>query len=318
MGGNILVRIWVGWEVNNIFNRINPLPLQDFYCFLLWPFIETYWLAAVSLFSLVQDTALATHIEPGAWVDERVFLNRCQFFGKTIYYEGDLSYFESVNIETIKNALKRLRDNNMIITHSSVALPPRIPVQSVKRSFDQQQQKPQQDSSPNPHPAPSSPPSSSTPSAAPEKGTKTWIALHPDWVPPPLPPVAVLQRQLQLKKQRASVQTNATSASQPQAPRPPSSPSSLHPNFPLEEEKDDINLQAWYSLNPQGRLWDFCERIGRYRREGKNRRDTATVAIRVLRLARISAHWVFDAAGKKKPQPAGQQQVATVASKSKL
>lgn len=25
----------------------------DFYCFLLWPFVESYWLAAVSLFSLV-------------------------------------------------------------------------------------------------------------------------------------------------------------------------------------------------------------------------------------------------------------------------
>lgn len=60
------------------------------YSFLMWPFIETYWLAAVSLFSIIPD------IPPPAdgqspileWVDERVFMNRAQFFGKTLYYEG--------------------------------------------------------------------------------------------------------------------------------------------------------------------------------------------------------------------------------------
>jgi hypothetical protein len=54
----------------------------DFYCFLLWPFIETYWLAAVSLFSLSSDGA------SNGWIDERILLNRCQFFGMTLYYEG--------------------------------------------------------------------------------------------------------------------------------------------------------------------------------------------------------------------------------------
>lgn len=35
----------------------------------------------------------------------------------------------------------------------------------------------------------------------------------------------------------------------------------------------------------EGKLWDFIEKIARSRREGKNRRDGATVSTRVLRLA---------------------------------
>lgn len=35
---------------------------------------------------------------------------------------------------------------------------------------------------------------------------------------------------------------------------------------------------------PKGRLWDFTEKIALSRREGKNRRDGATVSTRVLRL----------------------------------
>jgi len=38
------------------------------------------------------------------------------------------------------------------------------------------------------------------------------------------------------------------------------------------------------SLIPEGRLWDFTEKIASCRREGKNRRDGATVSTRVLKL----------------------------------
>ncbi|KAJ3296892.1 hypothetical protein HK104_001043, partial [Borealophlyctis nickersoniae] len=69
----------------------------DFYCFLMWPFVETYWLAAVSLFALVPDKVETTADGTPTlhWVDERVFMSRAQHFGKTLYYEGDLSYLES-------------------------------------------------------------------------------------------------------------------------------------------------------------------------------------------------------------------------------
>lgn len=35
----------------------------------------------------------------------------------------------------------------------------------------------------------------------------------------------------------------------------------------------------------EGKLWDFIEMIAQSRREGKNRRDGATVSTRVVRLA---------------------------------
>ena len=80
----------IGRENFGIFTTSNMSVIVlkiDFYCFLLWPFIETYWLASVSLFCLVPDTMDPT---TRVWVDERIFLNRVQFFGKTLYYEGNL------------------------------------------------------------------------------------------------------------------------------------------------------------------------------------------------------------------------------------
>lgn len=44
----------------------------------------------------------------------------------------------------------------------------------------------------------------------------------------------------------------------------------------------------------QGRLWDFIEKIAQSRREGKNRRDGATVSTRVLRLTESIAQKLFD------------------------
>lgn len=50
------------------------------------------------------------------------------------------------------------------------------------------------------------------------------------------------------------------------------------------------------ALIASGRLWDFTEKIASSRREGKNRRDGATVSTRVLRLTdRIGAE-LFEAA----------------------
>ncbi|RKO99400.1 hypothetical protein CXG81DRAFT_14564, partial [Caulochytrium protostelioides] len=172
----------------------------DFYCFLLWPFIETYWLATVVLFSIAPYSSSASASASASssptrdrdrdpedpWIDERVLLNKAQFLGRTLYYEGDLSYFESINKETIKNAFLRLREMGVLLFQRSTG------------------------------------------------AQTTWIRLAPEWYPPE--PLAI----------------------------------------------------PWYLRRPHGRLWDLCENMGRFRREGKNRRDTATVSIRVLRLARMT------------------------------
>lgn len=60
---------------------------SDFLCFLIWPFIESYWLAAVALLSL---TPTKPGIEGPQWIDEKKFSNRTQALGKTLYYQGDL------------------------------------------------------------------------------------------------------------------------------------------------------------------------------------------------------------------------------------
>lgn len=65
------------------------------------------------------------------------------------------------------------------------------------------------------------------------------------------------------------------------------------------------------NIAPEGKLWDFIEMIAQSRREGKNRRDGATVSTRVLTLADSLGQSLFsaasanaakdaDASGKKK------------------
>lgn len=58
------------------------------------------------------------------------------------------------------------------------------------------------------------------------------------------------------------------------------------------------------SLLAEGRLWDFTERIAACRREGKNRRDGATVSTRVLRLAdKLGRQLTEEAKADKKNVP---------------
>ncbi|KAI9797401.1 MAG: hypothetical protein M1835_000734 [Candelina submexicana] len=82
----------------------------DFYCFLIWPFIEASWLGAVSLMGLTPPTSQMC----GMWLDLRDTQDRAQLLGKTLYHQGDLSYFEAVNKETLKNAYQRFEEEGII------------------------------------------------------------------------------------------------------------------------------------------------------------------------------------------------------------
>jgi len=85
-------------EITHIFlhqdERTGGRENYDFYCFLLWPFIEASWLGAVSLFMLVPP---ATHPDAESWLDMKAVQDKAQLLGKTLYHQGDLSYFEAVN-----------------------------------------------------------------------------------------------------------------------------------------------------------------------------------------------------------------------------
>ncbi|KAI1775761.1 acyltransferase-domain-containing protein [Hypoxylon cercidicola] len=151
----------------------------DFYCFLIWPFIESTWLAAVSLMGLTPPIDLKDDI----WIEVAKAQNTAQLLGKTLYHQGDLSYFEAVNKETLKNSYQRFEEEGIIyvVKSKDSKVPPRLRLAS-------------------------------------------------EWRP----------------------------------------------------SRDPTKNGA---LQPSGKLWNFIERIASSRREGKNRRDGATVSTRVLRLA---------------------------------
>lgn len=90
----------------------------DFYCFLLWPFIDGYWLATVSLLSILPK-------ENFDGVQDKKFYKAAQSLGKTLYQEGYLTHYEAVNIELLKVAFTRLvnegileRDGPKLTLHS--------------------------------------------------------------------------------------------------------------------------------------------------------------------------------------------------------
>ncbi|PHH92412.1 hypothetical protein CDD83_7481 [Cordyceps sp. RAO-2017] len=149
----------------------------DFYCFLLWPFIEASWLAAVSLMGLTPPLGENGDI----WIEQAKTQNSAQLLGKTLYHQGDLSYFEAVNKETLKNSYTRFEQDQVIhvVKSKDPKIPPRIQLDASWR-----------------------------PSRDPKTGR----------------------------------------------------------------------------LLAEGKLWDFTEKIASARREGKNRRDGATVSSRVLHL----------------------------------
>lgn len=161
----------------------------DFYNFCIWPFIEASWLGAVSLFMLAPRP---DHADFDGWIDFRAFQEKAQLLGKTLYHQGDLSYFEAVNKEALKNAHGRSEEAGTIV---------------VTRSRDSK--------------------------------IPPWVRLDLEWMP----------------------------------------------------SRDEDG-----KFKPEGRLWELCERISQSRREGKNRRDGATVRTRVLGLVELVGSDLFETA----------------------
>ncbi|PYI28490.1 acyltransferase [Aspergillus indologenus CBS 114.80] len=149
----------------------------DFYCFLIWPFIEASWLGSVSLLGLTPPSDFPKDV----WIDLSKAQDNAQLLGKTLYHQGDLSYFEAVNKETLKNSYQRFAEEGIIHIAKS------------------------------------------------KESKASSVRLAPEWTP----------------------------------------------------ERDP----ATGKVLPRGRLWDFTELIAQSRREGKNRRDGATVSSRVMRMS---------------------------------
>ena len=170
----------------------------DFYCFLIWPFVESTWLGAVSLMGLTPPNEQMAN----RWLDAVKTQDAAQLLGKTLYHQGDLSYFEAVNKETLKNAFQLFEEEGIILVNKSR-----------------------------------------------NKKVPSTIKLAKDWIPGRDPETG--------------------------------------------------------GIIAEGNLWTFIETIAKSRREGKNRRDGATVSTRVLALADKVGHQLFenaatmDSAGSK-------------------
>ncbi|KAJ4986294.1 Dihydroxyacetone phosphate acyltransferase [Stagonosporopsis vannaccii] len=186
----------------------------DFYCFLIWPFIEAAWLGTISLMMLtppLNHTTTASFDTNERWLDMKRVQDRSQLLGKTLYHQGDLSYYEAVNKETLKNSYTRFEEEGMIVVAKS-------------------------------------------------KNTKTptTIRLAEEWTP----------------------------------------------------------VRGSKGIIADGPLWRFAERISASRREGKNRRDGATVQTRVLSLVDFvgQALWAGDVLDAKS---IGREEVGAAKKKAK-
>ncbi|KAG0157385.1 hypothetical protein PDIDSM_4570 [Penicillium digitatum] len=173
----------------------------DFYCFLIWPFIEASWLGSVSLLGLTPLLDGPKEV----WIDSKKAQDSAQL-GKTLYHQGDLSYFEAVNKETLKNSYQRFEEEGIILVAKNR-----------------------------------------------EPRTGPSLRLAPEWAP--------------------------------------------------QRDESTGNVLAG------GRLWDFVELIAQSRREGKNRRDGATVSTRVLTMSDIVGRKLFQNAAAPVPVDVSSRQM---------
>jgi len=69
------------------------------------------------------------HTDTEIWADYKTVQDRAQLLGKTLYHQGDLSYFEAVNKEALKNAFSRSEDEGIITVQrprGDGKIPPRV------------------------------------------------------------------------------------------------------------------------------------------------------------------------------------------------
>mmetsp|Transcript_15877 Transcript_15877/g.31108 ORF Transcript_15877/g.31108 Transcript_15877/m.31108 type:complete len:1225 (+) Transcript_15877:37-3711(+) len=66
----------------------------SFLCALYWPFVDSYYVAVMILFSL----------QPDREMEEKLLLQRTQWLATTLYHESMLCFYESCSTETLSNA----------------------------------------------------------------------------------------------------------------------------------------------------------------------------------------------------------------------
>jgi glycerol-3-phosphate O-acyltransferase len=80
--------------------------MLQFLRLLFWPFVDSYWMASLSLLSL----------STGEKRDEKEFIADMQKLAQTLYHEGSLKYSDAVSKETLQTALNLLQELGMLET----------------------------------------------------------------------------------------------------------------------------------------------------------------------------------------------------------
>ena len=91
----------VGSAVSDVYVEVSDRGESafSFLCALFWPFIDSYYAAAMTLFSL----------QPDHRIEEGALLQRTQWLATTLYHESMLSFYESCSMDTLRNAFEVLK-----------------------------------------------------------------------------------------------------------------------------------------------------------------------------------------------------------------
>ncbi|TMW61970.1 hypothetical protein Poli38472_009463 [Pythium oligandrum] len=73
-------------------------PLFSLLCMVIWPFVDSYWVAVKSLFGLRGRTEISAED----------LVKRIQWLAETMYHEKLISFYESCSLETLQNAVAML------------------------------------------------------------------------------------------------------------------------------------------------------------------------------------------------------------------
>lgn len=83
--------------------------LFSFLCSIVWPFLDCYYVSAVSLFCLQHSMD----------VEDVTLLQRAQSLATTLYNESMLTYFEACSIDTLRNALRSFVQLGVVEIHKT-------------------------------------------------------------------------------------------------------------------------------------------------------------------------------------------------------
>lgn len=76
-----------------------------FYCSLVWPIVESYWICVLYFFKLVKDNV---------GMEMAKLQSQIQWFGQSIFSERIILHLEAISMDTIKNATSTYKSMKVI------------------------------------------------------------------------------------------------------------------------------------------------------------------------------------------------------------